>query len=70
MTQQTEEERKNAPKRPAETYVRLKPFTLVMLVFALILTTAVVTFFALTVGDNKVVEVVSPNTKAAECTVR
>ena len=66
MTQQTEEERKNAPKRPAETYVRLKPFTLVMLVFALILTTAVVTFFALTVGDNKVVEVVSPNTKAAE----
>lgn len=45
---------------PAKRYIRLKPFSLVMLIFGLVLATAAVTFFALTTGEGKVVEVVSP----------
>lgn len=45
---------------PAGRYVRIKPFVLLMLMFGLVLLTAGVTFFALTVGEDKVVEVVSP----------
>ena len=45
---------------PAKRYIRLKPFSLVMLIFGLVLATAAVTFFALTTGEDKVVEVVSP----------
>ncbi|ARJ37593.1 peptidase S41 [Sporosarcina ureae] len=48
-----------APK-PAR-YIRIKPFSLIMLIFFLVLATAAVTFVALTVGDEKVVEVVKPN---------
>lgn len=47
-------------KPPAKRYIRLKPFTFVMLVFGLILVTTVITFFVLTTGDEKVVEVVKP----------
>ncbi len=45
---------------PAKRYIKLKPFSFVMLVFGLVLATAGVTFFALTTGEGKVVEVVSP----------
>ncbi|MFC5603397.1 S41 family peptidase [Sporosarcina koreensis] len=45
---------------PAKRYIRMKPFSLVMLIFGLVLATAAVTFFALTTGEDKVVEVVSP----------
>lgn len=41
-------------------YIKLKPFSLIMLIFGLVLATAAVTFFALTTGDDKVVEVVNP----------
>ncbi|MDV6377118.1 S41 family peptidase [Sporosarcina sp. GW1-11] len=47
-------------KKPTSRYIRIKPFSLIMLIFALVLATAAVTFFALTVGDEKVVEVVKP----------
>lgn len=49
----------DAPKQPGRM-IRMKPFTLIMLIFALVLSTAAVTFIALTVGDEKVVEVVKP----------
>ncbi|WP_248513718.1 S41 family peptidase, partial [Sporosarcina sp. NCCP-2222] len=63
-----EENEKNTPgneeqkeyQPPANRYVRLKPFTLVMLIFGLVLASAAVTFFALTTGEEKVVEVVNP----------
>ncbi|MDW0109575.1 lmo1851 family serine protease [Sporosarcina aquimarina] len=41
-------------------YFRIKPFSFVMLIFTLVILTAGITFFALTFGDDKVVEVVSP----------
>ena len=48
------------PVAPKPRYIRLKPFSLIMLIFFLVLATAAVTFVALTVGDEKVVEVVKP----------
>ncbi|WP_186670510.1 S41 family peptidase [Sporosarcina sp. BP05] len=45
---------------PAKRYIKLKPFSFVMLVFGLVLASAAITFFVLTTGDDKVVEVVSP----------
>ncbi|WP_106531694.1 S41 family peptidase [Planomicrobium soli] len=41
-------------------FIRMKTFSFIMLVFTLILLTAGVTIFALTFGDNKAVEVNSP----------
>lgn len=49
--------------QPAKKYIRLKPFSFVMVIFGLILITATVTFFVLTTGDDKVVEVVKPQQK-------
>lgn len=49
-----------AQKPPAKRYIRLKPFSFVMLVFGLILLSTVITFFILTAGEDKVVEVVKP----------
>ncbi|MDX1771045.1 MAG: S41 family peptidase [Planococcaceae bacterium] len=45
---------------PASKYIRLKPFFFIMLIFTLILSTAGLTIFALTFGEDKVVEVGSP----------
>ena len=52
----------NEPNRQPQAirFIKLKPFSFVMLVFGLVLATAAVTFFVLTTGDEKVVEVVSP----------
>ncbi|GEK34191.1 lmo1851 family serine protease [Kurthia sibirica] len=47
--------------KPASKYVRLKPFTLIMMIIVLILGTSGITIFALTVGEKKVVEVRTPN---------
>lgn len=47
-------------KPPAKRYIQLKPFSFVMLVIGLILLTTVITFFILTAGEDKVVEVVKP----------
>lgn len=47
--------------KPAGKYVRLKPFTLIMMIIVLILATSGITIFALTVGEKKVVEVRSTN---------
>ncbi|MFC4411291.1 S41 family peptidase [Chungangia koreensis] len=49
------EEEKSAA--PANRYIRIKPFYFLMLLFGLILLTAGITIFALTAGDDKVVEV-------------
>lgn len=49
---------------PANRYIKLKPFSFVMLVFGLVLATAAITFFVLTTGDDKVVEVVNPQKQA------
>ncbi|WP_432358850.1 S41 family peptidase [Sporosarcina sp. UB5] len=51
---------------PAKRYIRMKPFSLVMLIFGLVLATAAVTFFALTTGEDKVVEVVNPQNPTIE----
>lgn len=45
---------------PAKRFIKLKPFSFVMLVFGLVLFTAGITFFVLTAGNDKVVEVVKP----------
>lgn len=45
---------------PAGKYIRLKPFFFIMMIFTLILSTAGLTIFALTFGDEKVVEVGAP----------
>ena len=55
--QQTEHSEHGAP---AGKYIRLKPFFFIMLIFTIILVTTGVTMFALTFGDEKVVEVGSP----------
>lgn len=47
--------------KPAGKYIRLKPFTLIMMIIVLILATSGITIFALTVGEKKVVEVRTPN---------
>ncbi len=45
---------------PGLRLIQLKPFSFVMLIFGLILFTAGLTFFILTTGEDKVVEVVKP----------
>lgn len=59
-------EQEQKPQPPAKRYIKLKPFSFVMLVFGLVLATAAVTFFALTTGEDKVVDVVSPSKASAE----
>ena len=39
-------------------YIKLKPFSFLILIFTLVLATAGVTMFSLTTGEEKVVEVV------------
>lgn len=60
--EQNGQNRSPQPERqPSENrYFRIKPFSFVMLIFTLVILTAGITFFALTFGDDKVVEVVSP----------
>lgn len=45
---------------PAKRFIQIKPFSFVMLIAGLILLTATITFFVLTTGEEKVVEVVKP----------
>lgn len=45
---------------PAKRFIQIKPFSFVMLIASLILLTATITFFVLTTGEEKVVEVVKP----------
>lgn len=62
MEENNGHEQENEPNRqlPAKRFIKLKPFSFVMLVFGLVVGTAAITFFVLTTGDGKVVEVVSP----------
>ena len=56
-----EEEQNHQPQQPpASRFIKIKPFSFVMLIFGLVLATAAVTFFALTTGEDKMVEVVNP----------
>lgn len=54
------------PASPANRYIRIKPFYFLMLLFGLILLTAGITIFALTAGDDKVVEVGSTTVERNE----
>lgn len=45
---------------PAKRFIKINPFSFVMLIAGLILLTATITFFVLTTGEEKVVEVVKP----------
>lgn len=58
MNQQ--EEQKEEIKKPPRQYVKMKLFPFTMLVFGLVIATAVITFVVLTTGEDKVVDVVSP----------
>ena len=51
---------------PAKRLIQLKPFSFVMFIFGLILITAGITFFVLTAGENKVIEVVKPPQQTSE----
>ncbi|WP_318614472.1 S41 family peptidase [Sporosarcina sp. YIM B06819] len=55
-----EQQSETTHQPPAKRTINLKPFSFVMLVFGLVLATAGITFFVLTTGEDKVVEVVSP----------
>lgn len=62
---ENEQQEQNRPQEPEQhpahnRYFKIKPFSFVMLIFTLVILTAGITFFALTFGDDKVVEVVSP----------
>ena len=54
------------PDKPGTRSIQLKPFSFVMLIFGLILITAGITFFILTAGDDKVVEVIKPPQQVAD----
>lgn len=59
--QQGQNNSQEPEQKPSEDrYFKIKPFSFVMLIFTLVILTAGITFFALTFGDDKVVEVVSP----------
>ncbi|SIT80635.1 lmo1851 family serine protease [Edaphobacillus lindanitolerans] len=64
LNSQGQPEKQSGPA--GRRYIKIKPFVLLMMAFGLILATAGVTFFALTVGDDKVVEVVSPQTDRSQ----
>lgn len=57
-TEQTEQQ--EVQMKPAKNFLRIKPFTFIMIMFLTILLTAGLTIFALTFGDKKVVEVAVP----------
>ena len=46
--------------KPAGRYIRMKPFAFIMMIMVLILATSGITIFALTFGEEKVVEVRTP----------
>ncbi len=56
----------SVPDKPGTRSIQLKPFSFVMLIFGLILITAGITFFILTAGDDKVVEVIKPPQQGAD----
>lgn len=57
---QEQQEQQEKQAQPAKRFIRLKPFTFIMLIFLTIILTAGITIFALLVGDEKVVEVAVP----------
>lgn len=59
--EQTEQiEKQEEQVKPAKKFIRIKPFTFIMLMCLTILLTAGLTIFALTFGEEKVVEVSPP----------
>ncbi|WP_019412640.1 S41 family peptidase [Paenisporosarcina sp. TG20] len=58
--QETGQLENNQQNVPEGKYIRIKAFAFIMMIFALILSTAGLTIFALTFGDDKVVEVRAP----------
>lgn len=60
LEQENANEHEPIHQPPAKRTINLKPFSFVMLVFGLVLATAGITFFVLTTGESKIVEVVNP----------
>lgn len=58
--QQPENNEQQVKVKPAGKYLRMKPFAFIMLLFLTILVTVSLTIFALTFGEQKVVEVKVP----------
>lgn len=58
--QKNQREQQQEKVKPAKKFLRIKPFTFIMLMFLTILLTAGLTIFALTFGEKKVVEVAAP----------
>lgn len=58
--EQTENIEHEDQLKPAKKFIRIKPFTFIMLMFFTIIVTAGITIFTLTFGDKKVVEVTVP----------
>lgn len=63
-TQQEKEEKPEA--KPAARFIRLKPFTFIMIMVLTILLSSGLTIFALTFGDKKVVEVPAEREKFSQ----
>lgn len=59
-----EQKHETEEQKPAGKYIQLKPFTFIMVLFLLIVVTAGLTIFALTFGDERVVEVKVPVERA------
>jgi len=59
-----QKEQQEEQLKPAKKFIRIKPFSFIMLMFLTILLTAGLTIFALTFGDQKVVEVSVPEERA------
>jgi len=55
-----EQVRQVEPAKPAGNLIRIKPFAFIMVLFFTVIATAGITIFALTFGENKVVEVKVP----------
>ena len=66
LEREPEPEDNSSKEPPGKRLIQLKPFSFVMLVFGLILFTAGLTFFVLTAGNNKVVEVVKPQQQSLD----
>lgn len=58
--EQTDNIEQEEQLKPAKKFIRIKPFTFIMLMFFTIIVTAGITIFTLTFGDKKVVEVTVP----------
>lgn len=60
------EELNSSEVKPASRYIKMKPFVFLIMIFALVIATAAVTMFSLTLGKDKVIGGVAPQSERAE----